>query len=288
MSAEPAAPARSYLYAPAHKPALLTKALASDTDAVVIDLEDAVPIELKSAARDGAADALARAPRRDVWVRVNAVASGFIEDDVAAVASPHLAGVRVPKVQSAQEARRVGELLARAGCEAAVHCLIESALGLERIGEIARADRSVQGIGLGETDLAADLGAESDAGLAFARGRCVIAARAAGLAAPVQSVFTDTLALEELRASSEAGRALGFFGRSAIHPRQLEVINDVYTPSRTRVNEAQALVEQLERAQADGAAAFALPNGRFVDRAVVEQARRTLALSERLSRGASG
>jgi citrate lyase subunit beta/citryl-CoA lyase len=278
----PAPLARSYLYVPGNRPERFAKAMDTAADAVVIDLEDAVPAQEKPRAREAVAEALRQAPLRQIWVRVNAVGSGLAGDDVAAAASPNLAGVRIAKVESADDVRYVAGALADAGCGARIQCLIESALGLERVGELARADRAVSGIALGETDLAADLGAEGDEGLHYARSRCVVAARAAGLAPPVQSVFVDLGDEDGLRRSTEAGRALGFFGRSAIHPRQLAAINDVFTPGAERVRKARELLDALERETAAGSAAFVTADGRFVDPAVVEAARRTLDLAARL------
>jgi len=164
------------------------------------------------------------------------------------------------------------------GCKAVIQCLIESALGVERAFDLARAHARVAGIGLGEADLAADLGVHAEGGLAYARSRIVVAARAAGLPPPVQSVYTNVRDLDGLRRSSEAGRDLGFFGRSAVHPAQIPVINGVYTPSEAEMAEARTLVAQLEAAAETATGAFVLADGRFVDRAVVESARRTLAL----------
>jgi citrate lyase subunit beta/citryl-CoA lyase len=279
--------ARSYLYVPGHQPDRIVKARGAAADAIVIDLEDAVPPQERARAREVVANALREpaAAKQQIWVRVNAVATGLTGDDVEAVASPHLAGVRIAKVDSADDVRFVAARLAAAGCDARIQCLIESAAGLERISEVARADPAVSGVALGETDLAADLGVEVDDGLRYARSRCVVAARAAGLAPPVQSVFTDLADEDGLRRSTEAARALGFLGRSAIHPRQLAVINDVFTPDPARIAAAHELIEALERASAEGRSAFVLDDGRFVDPAVVERARRTLEIAARLGSG---
>jgi citrate lyase subunit beta/citryl-CoA lyase len=102
----------------------------------------------------------------------------------------------------------------------------------------------------------------------------------------VQSVFTDLSDEDGLRRSTEAGRALGFFGRSAIHPRQVGVINEAFTPGEGRILAARELIEALERARAEGRAAFVLEDGRFVDPAVVESARRTLEIAARIGAGA--
>lgn len=273
---------RSYLYVPGHREDMISKALESEADAVVVDLEDAVPSRNKAAARSAVQQLLERPPPRPLWVRINPISDPAARDDVAAAASPHLAGIRIAKTESPEQVRAVSGWLAESGCAAPISCLIESALGLERAYEIARSDPAVRGIALGEADLGADLGSRSDQGLLYARSRCVQSARAAGLSPPVQSVFTGVGDELALRRSCETGLELGFFGRSAIHPRQLPVINQVYSPSPEAVGEAQTLVDQLTESTDAGVAAFTLPDGRFVDPAIVESARRTLILAKQL------
>ena len=273
---------RSYLYVPGHRADLVAKAHATVADAVVIDLEDGVPLTHKSLARQTVSQAVHGTCSRPLWVRISPPGMAGASDDLAAAAGPRLTGVRIAKVESREQVRAVAAQLDTLHCDAGIQCTIESALGVERIAEIARADERVTTIGLGEADLAADLGVETDEGLQYARGRCVVAAMAAGLAPPVQSVFRNLADLDELRRSTENGRGSGFLGRSAIHPRQLAVINAVYTPTNERVRDARKLIHELERSVAVGVSAFVLPDGRFVDLAVVASARRTLELSARL------
>ena len=277
-------PLRSYLYVPGSDPRKIEKAIASEADAVVIDLEDAVVAGGKAAARANAASALRSGAGKPLFVRVNAPGSTLCEEDVAAVALPNLAGVRLPKTEAPEEVRRVALHLDELRCGAGIHCLIESAVGVELAFEIARSHEKVVSLGLGEADLAADLGARGDAGLLYARSRVVVAARAAGLPSPVQSVYTGVRDLDGLRRTSEEGRRLGFFGRSAIHPAQAPIINEVFTPAEREVAEARRLLQRLERSAGEGTGAFILEDGRFVDEAVVRTARRTLAAA----RGATG
>ena len=268
------APVRSWLYVPGHRRDLAEKALAGEADAVVLDLEDAVPLGRKDEARATVADVLAAGPAKPTWVRLNAIGTGLTYDDVAALASSPPAGVRLPKAESSEQ---LEALAARLPAPIELHLLIESALGLERAFELA-AHPAVSGIALGEADLAADLGVSSDEALVYARSRCVTAARAARLAPPVQSVHTAVGDDDALRLTSERARALGFFGRSAIHPRQVPVIHAAYTPSADELEDARELMEALAGAEARGEAALVLPDGRFVDPAVVERARRILAV----------
>ncbi|GAA3800132.1 CoA ester lyase [Sphaerisporangium flaviroseum] len=257
----------TWLYAPADRPALVAKALAGPADVVIVDLEDAVAPDNKAMARAEVV-ALLATPQPRVQIRVNDMRTTYGQVDLHAIGGlcAGTAGIRVPKVESAEEVRDI----ARAVPGVELHPLIESALGLERAYEIASADPAVAGVGLGEADLRADLGISDEAGLAWARSRLVVAARAAGLPAPVQSVYTDIHDLEGLAESCRVGRALGFRGRAAIHPAQLPVIEAAYRPTGEEVSAANDVVA------AAGVGAVALPDGRFVDEAVVRQARSVL------------
>jgi citrate lyase subunit beta / citryl-CoA lyase len=266
--------ARSYLYAPGHRPELIAKALASEADVVVADLEDAVPADLKARARANVAAALAERPSKPLHVRVNALRGDLGPADLRTVAAAGAPVVRVPKVESPADVHAAADALAEAGGQTRIACLLESAAGVEGAYAVATAHPRVAAISLGEADLRADLGATGDEGLLYARSRCVTAARAAGLARPVQSVYVAVGDDEGLRRSCAHGKALGFFGRSAIHPAQLPVINAAYTPTPEEVAAARELTEAMERAGDDGGAVLA--DGRFVDRAVVEAARATL------------
>jgi citrate lyase subunit beta/citryl-CoA lyase len=268
-------PVRSYLYVPGDDGRRIENALASEADAVVLDLEDAVALNRKKEALETTARVLESVPEKPVYVRVNAVGTEFSAADIDAVAVHHLAGLRLPKTESVESVRLVAETLEALGSGARIQCLIESALGLERAFEIATSHERVAGISLGEADLSADLGVGDETGLLYARSRIVSAARAAALPHPVQSVYTNVHNLDGLRCSTEVGKRLGFVGRSAIHPSQVPVINGVFTPTEGEVSEAQGLLDRLG-GEGD---MFVLEDGRFVDRAVVESARLTLALA---------
>ena len=277
----PDPPIRSYLYVPGSNPRRIENALASEADAVVLDLEDAVAPNRKEEARETVAGFLRSGDEKPIFVRVNVPGSALAEEDIKAVAEPNLAGLRLPKTESAEAVRRVAKRLEDLRCEAGIQCLIESALGLELVFEIARAHERVVGMSLGEADLAADLGVRDDVGLLYARSRLVVATRAAGLPGPVQSVYTNVRDEEGLRRSTEEGKNQGFVGRSAIHPNQLSTINEVFTPTEGEVAEAEDLLARLEESAGAGTGALALEDGRFVDEAVVGSARLTLALARR-------
>ncbi len=280
-------PYRSYLYVPGFEGRRIEKALESEADAVILDLEDAVPPDRKAEARQVTTAILRETLPKPVFVRINALASGLAESDIAALIGPGLTGVRLPKAESAADIRQVAWWLARATSheQAALVPLVESALGVERAWELAAASPAVTALAMGEADLRADLGVTADDGLTYARSRCVNAARAAGIVA-IQSVFPDIKDIDGLRASTERGRALGFLGRSAIHPSQVPAINEAMTPSDDECRRAEEVLAAYEETRRAGLGATVTAGGRFVDAAVVRGARVTLALAR--GTGASG
>jgi len=270
-------PVLTLLYAPADRPELAAKALAGDADVVVLDLEDAVAPARKEAARAALAGLLAAAPAgRPAQVRVNEERTGWHAADLAAVAAlPPGVGLRVPKVHDPDAVRA----LARAVPGRPLHLLLEDALGVEQAYALATADPAVASVGLGEADLRSDLGVTDDAGLAWARSRVVTAARAAGLPAPSMSVHPHVTDLDGLRASCATGRALGFVGRAAIHPRQLPVIREAFTPDAAEVARAREVLDRVAGARAAGVGAVVLADGTFLDVAMVERARAVVELA---------
>ncbi|MFJ1601112.1 HpcH/HpaI aldolase/citrate lyase family protein [Streptomyces sp. NPDC088261] len=258
----------TWLYVPGDRPEVMAKALSRGADVVIVDLEDAVAPDRKEHARAATAEFLSEPHATPVHVRID---DG---PDAAALSGlPGLSGLRLPKVTHASDIHRI----AARTPDTALYALLESAMGVEHAYAIATAHPAVRGIGLGESDLRADLGVRDDSGLDWSRGRVVVAARAAGLAPPAQSVFPDVRDLEGLAASCAHGRALGFLGRAAIHPRQLPVIERAYLPTSREIEAAEEVVEAATR---EGGAQ-SLPDGRFVDAAIVAAARRTLALASR-------
>ncbi|MFJ3301717.1 HpcH/HpaI aldolase/citrate lyase family protein [Streptomyces sp. NPDC086549] len=260
----------TWLYVPGDRPHVVAKALACGADVVVIDLEDAVAPDRKEYARAATADLLSEPRSARVHVRVNALEAPWAAADLRAVAAlPGVSGLRLPKVTSASDVVRVAE-----GTGLALYALLETALGIEHAYAIASAHPSLRGVSLGEADLRADLGVRDDAGLDWCRSRVVVAARAAGLAPPPQSVHPDIRDLEGLAASCAHGRSLGFLGRAAIHPRQLPIIERAYLPTELELEQAETIIKAATEEQG----AQALPDGRFIDAAVVAAAQRTLSL----------
>ena len=262
------------LYVPANRPDRFAKAVAARPDLVVFDLEDAVPVADKAGARGWAVAWVAANVHGPVEIRVNALNSPWIEDDLAAIRAVPRVRLRVPKVESAADVHAVLEKVP----SARITALIESPLGVERAFEIATADPRVVAVALGEADLSSALGVDGPEGLTWARGRLVSASRAAGLGPPMMSVYPNVNDLEGLRKTSQEGRALGFVGRTAIHPRQLPTIVEAFTPSPAQVAAAAELLEAVEKADVANGGVLVLPDGRMVDPAMIGRARELTTL----------
>jgi citrate lyase subunit beta / citryl-CoA lyase len=269
-------PPLTLLYVPADRPDRVAKAFASAADVVLVDLEDAVAPARKDEARANVVRLLADVTR-PVQVRVNHQSTPWHDKDIAALAGLPLAvGARLPKIESPGEVQALADALPGR----ALHPLIESALGVERALEIATASPQVASLGLGEADLRSDLGVDDEAGLVWARSRIVVAARAARLPPPAMSAYTNVQDLDGLASSCRTGRALGFRGRTAIHPSQLNTIRNAFLPSVDEIERAREVLSRLDDAMTAGIGAIALADGTFLDVAMLERARTVLALAE--------
>lgn len=277
------AAARSYLYVPADRPERLEGALGRGADALIVDLEDGVSVPDKDRARAAAAAWLGRQDPggTQLWVRINAET---LEEDIHAITGPALLGVVVPKAEP-ESLALVDALLTQAEQRLGlpqgtlrVLPLIESARGLLLALDVARSPRVVR-LGLGEADLAADLGmipGLDRAEMAPLRLQIVVASAAAGIGRPVAPTSTDFRDLDAFRRSAQALLRLGFRSRTAVHPAQLPVIHEVFTPGEDEVLAAQDL---LARFDAAGGGVVMDATGKMVDLAVVRSAREILGRS---------
>jgi citrate lyase subunit beta/citryl-CoA lyase len=279
---------RSYLYVPGDSPEKLAKALGRGADAVIADLEDAVAPGRKAVARQTVRSWLASLDDPDevgteIWVRVNSGVS--VEADLTAVFSSALTGFCLPKVSGPEDVEAVHELLR--GLELKVppashplvlQPLLETASAVLAAERIARAER-VRCMQLGEHDLGAEVGIErsgDDIEFLFARSQLVFASAATGIGPPVGPVSVDFSDLARFRASTLRLKRLGFRSRACIHPAQVKVANEVFTPSTMEVERARLMVETFDDAVNRGSGVVRDEKGAMVDEAVVRAARRLL------------
>ena len=265
---------------------MLDRAIGLRPDAFVPDMEDSVPWDEKSNARGVTSAYIPEMARTGIPVipRVNSLDTGLLEDDLSAVVGPHIFGVSVGKVDNPEIAAEVVSMLDRVetanGVEPGSTRLvpwIESAEAIVKVYDICRSSDRIVGVALGAEDFTNDMEirrTDGDAELAFARSAIAVAARAAGVLALDTPFFAfrDPVAL---KSNSEMSRAIGFKGRFAIHPAQLEIINGVYSPSDGEIVQAQREIEAFEEAAAMGRGSTSL-DGRVVDVPVVKRAQALL------------
>ncbi|CRK51385.1 (3S)-malyl-CoA thioesterase [Rhodococcus sp. RD6.2] len=269
---------RAALVAPGSDDRKARKALASQADEVVLDLEDAVTPAEKDAARDLAVALAAEFGRdRTVSVRVNGPDTEWFAADLAAVAAaPGLASIVIPKVESAAPLTVAANGLP-AGCDLRIQALVETPAGVENIGEIVRGPR-VDSVIIGYADLGAALGRSATAPprqWLYVQDRILHAARAAGVQA-IDGPHLGTADDEEFRRAAHWSADLGFDGKWVIHPAQIATTIDTFTPTATQIEHARRVLEVLDAAAGRGVGA-ALLDGRMLDQAVAVAARRTLA-----------
>ena len=281
-------PRRSVLYMPGSKPRALEKARGLAADALILDLEDAVAPGEKVTAREGVVAALAEGgygPRETV-VRVNGLDTEWGAADLDAAAATGADAILVPKVESAAMVAEVERRMIAAGAPDSmlVWAMMETPLGVLRADEIAQASARMGCFVMGTNDLVKDLGADHMPGresVLTSLGLCILAAKAHGLAIVdgVHNAFRD---LDGLRASCEQGRAMGFDGKTLIHPAQLDVANEVFAPDAAALERARVEVAAYAEAEARGEG-VAVVDGRIVENLHAEAARRLIARAEAIA-----
>ena len=277
---------RSLLFVPGNTPRMLDRAIGLRPDAFVPDMEDSVPWDEKANARGVTAAYIPELAATGVPVipRVNSLDTGLLEDDLSAVAGPHVYGVSVGKMDNPEIVAEVARVLDRAESKAGVESgairlvpWIESAEAIVNAYDICKSSDRIVAVALGAEDFTNDMEikrTDGDSELAYARGAIAVAARAAGVLALDTPFFAfrDPVAL---KANSEMSRAIGFKGRFAIHPAQLDIINGVYSPSEDEVAQARREIEAFEEAVAMGRGSTSL-DGKVIDVPVVKRAQALL------------
>jgi citrate lyase subunit beta/citryl-CoA lyase len=270
---------RSLLFVPADDERKIAKALASEADVVILDLEDAVGLAQKHSARGIAAGALRESRRGKLFVRINSLSSGHVEEDLDAVLSHRPDGIVLPKCRSGNDVVRLAALVGPAMPILAI--ATETAASLLNMGSYAGAGASLLGLTWGGEDLSVELGARSNRDEAgaytepyrLARTLCLIGARAAGVE-PVDAAYTAYRDLQGLESEAKAAARDGFTAKLAIHPAQIPIINRVFTPSQAEVEAAKRIIAAFSEAGGRGVIGL---DGEMLDVPHLRRAERLIA-----------
>ena len=284
---------RSLVFVPGNRANMLERAKEFPADIIMVDLEDSVPPEEKVNARNLAIEWVPelRAVGHRVMVRGNSLDTGLTRDELTAVVSPDLAGISLGKVESPQDVRDVASILTSlersVGIEPAqvkIIPWIENARALVGAYQIATASDRIVGIAFGGEDYTDDMGLErTDTGeeIYFPRATVAVAARAARVAS-LDSPYVLFRNSDGLRADAGQARKLGFIGKFAIHPAQIDIINELFSPSDEELAYAQKVVDAWNEAEAQGRGSADL-DGRMIDVPVIKRAQNLLALAESIT-----
>ena len=279
---------RSYLFAPGNHERRVEKALGLGADVVILDLEDAVAISEKKSTRELINKTLEQPRNCAVFVRVNAYDTEFCYGDICSIVSENLDGIVLPKLESLEDLRSIDWLLGNLEQERGLPNgsidlmpIIETAVGLVNIREIARADTRVKRLAFGGGDYTRDLGMEwtlKEDELLPVRSEMVLASRFGKLEPPVDTVFIHIKEHDAFRSSCSTILGLGFQGKMCIHPDQVPVTNETFTPDPEEVKWSQRVIDEFAKAEKAGIASIQV-DGYFVDYPIVEKAQRTVDIA---------
>ena len=279
---------RSYLFAPGNHERRVEKALGLGADVVILDLEDAVAISEKKSTRELINKTLEQPRNCAVFVRVNAYDTEFCYGDICSIVSENLDGIVLPKLESLEDLRSIDWLLGNLEQERELPNgsidlmpIIETAVGLVNIREIARADTRVKRLAFGGGDYTRDLGMEwtlKEDELLPVRSEMVLASRFGKLEPPVDTVFIHIKEHDAFRSSCLNILGLGFQGKMCIHPDQVPVTNETFTPDPEEVKWSQRVIDEFAKAEKAGIASIQI-DGYFVDYPIVEKAQRTVDIA---------
>lgn len=279
---------RSYLFAPGNHERRVEKALGLGADVVILDLEDAVAISEKKSTRELINKTLEQPRNCAVFVRVNAYDTEFCYGDICSIVSENLDGIVLPKLERLEDLRSIDWLLGNLEQERGLPNgsidlmpIIETAVGLVNIREIAGADTRVKRLAFGGGDYTRDLGMEwtlKEDELLPVRSEMVLASRFGKLEPPVDTVFIHIKEHDAFRSSCSNILGLGFQGKMCIHPDQVPVTNETFTPDPEEVKWSQRVIDEFAKAEKAGIASIQI-DGYFVDYPIVEKAQRTVDIA---------
>jgi len=282
MSIQDFVPRRSVLYMPGSNARAMEKARSLPADSLILDLEDAVAPSEKDKAREQVFAAVKEGGYgdREIAVRINPLETQWGEQDLKAVAESNIHAVVLSKVESAKQVQDVAYVL-NDKPDIAIWAMIETPMGVINVEQIASSNERLNVLVMGTSDLSKDLRVphtDNRIGFQYVLSKCVLAARAFGLDI-IDGVFLDLEHDKGLITACEQGRDLGFDGKSLIHPKQIQISNRIFSPSRGAIDNAHQIIEAWEQSEKAGSGVVVV-NGKLVENLHVEEARRILKVSE--------
>ncbi len=277
-------PRRSFIFSPGLKPEMFPKALASGADIVCVELEDGIAPKDKDEARANALKLFETAQADDGVeriVRINSLRDPFGLADVQAILATDTPppALMLPKVKSPDEVIWLDDLLSERGHACRLHIIIETNAGLEAVHDIARASGRIDALFFGGVDMAAELRCRNAyEPLLYARSRIVHAAAGAGLDV-IDVPYLDLEDPEGMKREAELVRDLGFSGKGSIHPRQIAILNDVFTPTADEIANARRIIAAFQEADTG----LVVIDGKLIEKPVLRDMNRILAIAERIS-----
>ena len=278
-------PRRSFIFTPGLKPEMFPKAMASGADMVCIELEDGVAPKDKDDARKHALSFFEKPHDNEhieIVLRINCMRSAFGINDLQVILSSKIppSGLMIPKVNSPEEIFWIDELLDEAGHNSRLHVIIETNLGLEAAFEIAQSSSRIEALYFGGVDMSAELRCKNSWDpLFFARSKIVHAAANAGIDA-IDVPFLDLADPEGMKQEAILARDLGFSGKGSIHPKQITILNEVFTPELGRVEHAKKILKAFDEANTG----LVVLEGKLIEKPVLREMQRILAIHERVSK----
>lgn len=277
-------PRRSFIFTPGLNPAMFHKALNCGADMVCIELEDGIAPKDKPLARARTLEIFQQplpATSAEIIVRINCLRDSFGLADIAEILQMPCAvpALMLPKVRTADEIRWLDDLLTERGHDTELHVIIETNEGLEAATEIARSSARIKALFFGGVDMAAELGCKNHwDSLLYARSRVVHAAASAG----IDAIDVPYLDLEDpagLALAASQARDLGFSGKGSIHPKQIPIINEAFTPDEASINTAKRILAAFEQADTG----LVVIDGKLIEKPVLREMQRILAIAQRLT-----
>lgn len=282
---------RTLLFVPGNQERRIDKARSIPADALILDLEDSVPLAEKNSARAMVSSSIDGLKGREVFVRINSLSTSQATVDIKAIVIPGLSGICLPKSESADGILKADALITDAEREAglrvgsvALLALVETPKGIINAYEIAGASPRVLGIAFGPEDYALEMDirrTREGAEIYYPRVVIAVACRAAGVLA-IDGVYTDIRDEEGLSQETRLARQMGFHGKLLIHPNQVSPVNQIFSPTEEEIAHAREVVAVFEAALAQGQASTSF-EGRMIDAPVAERARKLLALAESIA-----